>query len=371
MAKARSIAYVNDVGGATLPFLYQKIDPATGAPFTSAQVTAVSIALYDAADGSALQASTGMTWDATLQMYRYGWTYTGAARRVVAVMTPTRAVGISAALTPVDYETVDMADTLARIGKNSEALTDPSAASGTLMSKVRGAGQDLDDIKGSGYDPVLDNLHQAKLKRDELAASIAALDLRQSTSLIVPARMAPSKTYTCRLRVRDDNGVPVAPTATPTIEFLEGTVTGITLGSVTSDGGTGLYKFNVVLDGTADPGTVFSIRAAWSRIEGAVTHNEEAIRSVEVDAFDAVYDELLADTQAVLDLLNNGTYGLSALDSDLNALLVRVGVDSTVSLHQKLGAFTAALNLLAILGGFTVTETVKKNIEAIQGFVSG
>lgn len=370
MARTRSLAYVADAA-ASIPCFYQKIDPATGAPFTSAQVTAVSLAVYDVADGSTIQSSVSMVFDSTLQGYRYNLAYSGTARRVVIVMTPTRALGVSAALTPVDYETVDLADTLARIGKNTDAATDPSAATGTLLSKLRGLGVDTDDIMGTGYDPVLDNLHQAKLARDQLAASIAALDLRQSTSLIVPARMAPSKTYTCRLRVRDDNGVLVAPDATPVVEFLEGTVTGVTLGAVSSDGGTGLYKFNVALDGAADPGTVFTIRASWTRTEGSVVNNEEALRSVEVDAFDAVYDELLADTQSILDLLNDGTIGLSALNTDLDTLLTRLGVDpSGFSVHQKLGAFTASLNLLAILGGFTPTETLLKSVQSIQGMLN-
>src|SRR5688572_6167860 len=378
-----------------MPFLYQKINPSSGAPFTNAEVTAVAIAVLDAADGSTLLASTAMTWDANLSAYRYNWVYVGAARRVVAVMTPTRAVGISAALTPVDYETVDLADTLARIGKSSEAATDPSLASGTLFSKSRGTGVDtdalqaeLEEIEGVGWNGALDNLHQAKLARDQVATQVAALDLRQSTNFIVPARMAPTKTYVIRLRIRDDDGVLVAPDATPTIEILEGAITGVTLGAVTADGGTGLYKANVALDGTADPGVVFSLRAAWTRTEGAVTNNEEALRSVEISAEDAVSDQILTDLATIMSRIgtnadtgatgtlfgrdqrsydhltdatyglnalytivaniqaqvNHGTYGLAALNADIDAVAGYVGVDATATIHQKLGAFTAVLN---------------------------
>lgn len=43
-------------------------------------------------------------------------------------------------------------DIIGRIGANSDASTDPSVASGTLFSKIRGAGDDLDTIEGQTDD---------------------------------------------------------------------------------------------------------------------------------------------------------------------------------------------------------------------------
>lgn len=82
---------------------------------------------------------------------------------------------------------------------------------------------------------------------------------------------------------------------------------------------------------------------------------------------------LLEDTRsAVL----HPTYGLAALDLDLNALLTRIGVDGTVSLHQKLGALTATENLKAILGDLSTSKrlgqilgafTETQNLKALLG----
>lgn len=376
MASNRSLASINDAS-AVVPLSYQKIDPSTGSPFTNSQVTAVSLTIYNAADGSTLLASAGMTWNATLQAYVSSWTPSGAAltaRRAVAVMVPTRAVGVAAALTPTTFEWMDMADVLYRI----------DAAKSAILSEVDSKAA---EIEGAGYVQGTDSLRQAKLQRDSMANQIGALDLRQSTNFLSPGFMAQSNTYTIYLRVRDDNGTLVDADATPALTLLEGSVTGVTISAFTRDG-VGLYHATVTLSGSAVPKTVFTLRAAWNRTEGSIVNSEEALRTVTIDSFETDTGQILSNTQTILNLLNNGTYGLSAIQAivsdiqskvnngtyglsalrtDIDAVAAQVGIDNNASIQAKLGAFTAVLNLFSLLGAFTPSETVLKALQTIQG----
>ena len=75
---------------------------------------------------------------------------------------PNAAADAAGGLPISDAGGLDMDAILSRIGVNTDAATDPSAASGSLFAKIRGAGNDLDTI-----DDFLDT---------EIAAILAAVD---------------------------------------------------------------------------------------------------------------------------------------------------------------------------------------------------
>lgn len=168
MARARSVAYVRD--SASIPFFYSKNDPSTGAPFGNLDITGCNIAVYNVADGTSLLASTPMAYDSALGGYRYNWSYTGTARYVLAVMTPTRAAGVSAALTPIDREVIDLADTLERIDTVQADLGD--AGAGADLHTKLGAFTGTENLKA-----ILGNLSTTKRLGEVLGAFSEANNL--------------------------------------------------------------------------------------------------------------------------------------------------------------------------------------------------
>lgn len=612
------MAYVRD--STTIPFVYKKNNPDTGAPFTNTDITACTVRLLDIATGTELVAATSMTWDATLQGYRAALSYSGNARYVMAVMTPTRAGGISAALTPIDSEVLDLADTLERIDETAGVLitergtaqggaaasitlaagasatnsiyngrvlvitggtgvgqarvisgytgsskaatvnrnwqTNPDTTStyailgidlpitdsslfvgiqnahrptghsgtaqggaastitltstasavtdfykGQVIHLTGGTGQDqsrviiayngtskiatvsrawatnpdstttysimrgqepdmnanlevfadrvaeietalathdtdiktrLTGIEGTGFVSATDSLAASQDEHDATQSKIDSLTMGRNTAFVMPADLyvpaSGNNVYDVYLRIYNDDGILVAPDALPTFQFIGGAgtgPTGVTLGAVVADGGTGKYKSTITVNFAASPEVAFTVNMSYTRTDGGVTKTYENIGMGTLVRDDASHDEIYADTQAILSRIGtasdgtgvttvfgkinrangtlehatyglaaldtdinsvlselaNGTYGLSALNADIDNILTRLGVDAgSVSLHDKIGAFTATNNLKAllgpldttntlkaILGGFTSTNTLKYGIEVIQG----
>lgn len=311
VAKARSVVYVNDVGGASISFLYQKIDPTTGAPFTNAQVTAVSIAVHDVADGGVLLPSTPMVWDAVLQAYRYNWAYTGTARVVMAVLTPTRAAGVSAALTPVYREVIDMADVLARLGKNTEAATDPSAGTGTLLSKLRGTGDNLDANNSI--------LASVQADTDALQGDAAAL---QADVNALQADLADGTHGLAAIQANiDAEGLSIRD------------------------------RLNHPTDGLA------ALKAIAEVIRDRI--------GVAADAAGA--DTVRGQLRSILDnYLASGAHGLAALNTDLDNLLARLGVTADTGGSATTGTAMAKMNAIFQEIGILATALVAPDIEVDQ-----
>lgn len=174
MPRTRSLSHILD--GTTVTFLYRRTDPSTGLYYDSAKVTACTVEVRNIeSPTTALLAATAMTYDAALKGWKYVWTYAAAlngVRAVSVLFSPTRDSSVAAALAPEEAMEVDLHDVLERIdsheanratmqttivafvdeiesrlGTNAEAATDPSAASGTVFSKLRGGGADLDAVK--------------------------------------------------------------------------------------------------------------------------------------------------------------------------------------------------------------------------------
>lgn len=98
-----------------LVLTYKKRNPgsATGDYFDSASITAANIKILNTETAATLLASTSMTYDSAIRGYRYVWTFGSALSGVASItveVTPTRAVGVSATLTPIDSEEFPVAN---------------------------------------------------------------------------------------------------------------------------------------------------------------------------------------------------------------------------------------------------------------------
>lgn len=98
-----------------LIFVYKKRNPAsaTGDYFDNTSITAANIVVINTETGATILASTAMTYVAALRGYRYVWTFGGGLSGVLAItveVTPTRAGGVSAVLTPIDSEEFEIDD---------------------------------------------------------------------------------------------------------------------------------------------------------------------------------------------------------------------------------------------------------------------
>lgn len=260
--KQGNICIVRD--GSTLLFVYRKRNPAsaTGDYFDSSAITAATFKVINTATGTEILGATAGSYVAALRGYRLAWTYGSALDTVSLItveVTPTRAVGVSATLTPIDSDEFEVTDILKRQDE--------------IEAEVDAFRLDFD-----AFEIVNQNEH------DSTQSLVAQINGAANAILIGPPSMTVptggTKTYRFSFLLRDLDQSPTA-LVDPDLNRVTITATdqsgatpvGVTLSD--SDGGTagfqmdrdaaGEYHMDVTIDASASIDTQVTFKAAFAR----------------------------------------------------------------------------------------------------------
>jgi hypothetical protein len=400
--KQFNIAIARDASKIVLTYKKRNPSSATGDYFDNTSITAASIKVVNTETDATILAATAMSYSSVIRGWRYVWSYGANLDGITAItveVTPTRAVGVSATLTPIDSEEFEVADTLQRIDEAASAA--PSLTADAVWDEATGGhstagtfGKLAQDTKTAVDSLQTDfNSFEAvnQVEHDATQSAISTIGAVARTQLIGPTTFTiPDSGSTTFVLDWVGKDVDASPTILddPDSNIVDITVTdqtggsptGVTLGGSPVGRATrnslGRYQLEVTVDDTAVDGTQLRFAAAstedgaadvalWTMTLGDFDQLDDiqsqvnAIRTTDVPALQADLDSILADTDlikgtgfdsstdslaalqaehdATQALLTHGTFGLAALKTLLDAEAA-----SLSALHTKVGANTDA-----------------------------
>lgn len=408
--KQFNIAIARD--SSKIVFTYKKRNPgsATGDYFDNASVTAASLRVINTETDAVILSPQSMSYSSTIRGYRLVWTYGANLDGVTAItveVTPTRAPGVSATLTPIDSEEFEVADTLQRIDELAAATTPGlvadavwgeatagHATAGTFGKLAQDTGTDVASMQADfdAFEVVNQNEHDATQSAVAQIGATAEAQLIGPTAISIPD--SGTVAFVLDFVLKDGDSVPTAlmdpdsnivdvtaldqAGAAPTGLALTGTPAGrMTRNSL------GRYQLGGTVSSAAIDGTQVRLAASYTKAAIAnvavwtltlgdfdqldsIETQVNAIRTTDVSAIQANIDAAESSINANVDAAEASINSNVDAEHVATRALVTVetgAIDADIALVKGTGFNTATDSLVVVSDGL---DTLASSLSTLQ-----